>query len=160
MQGKGTASPTDQGSSVKERYSHRVSVRGSVNFAVGNCKGKGRILNLTIPGCMVETHYSLKKGDCMSLSLFIPEFLATLDVSKGIVRWVEGRRFGVDSVRVEQKQRLRYNACVARCLRSSTTTCKSDDRGPETVNLSPEDLEKTECHKSKRVLPQNHGRLS
>ena len=98
---------------MKDRYSQRVPVDASVIFTVGGLTYEGQVLNLTVPGCMVESPISPQKGDCMPLRLFIPEFQTSFDVSMGVVRWVNGRRFGLEFIGMEQNERLRYNACVA-----------------------------------------------
>ena len=110
---------------MKPRYVQRASVRGSVDFTVGGLMGKGQILNLTVPGCMVESPLAPHKGDCMTLSLSIPQFGATFHVSMGVVRWVKGDRFGVEFIAMNQKDRLRYNACVAKCLLCKSSTQKT-----------------------------------
>lgn len=110
---------------MKPRYVQRASVRGSVDFTVAGLTGKGQILNLTVPGCMVESTVAPQKGDCMTLCLLIPQFGATFHVSMGVVRWVKGGRFGVEFIAMNQKDRLRYNACVAKCLLGKTSTQKT-----------------------------------
>lgn len=111
---------------MKGRYSQRVSVKGAVTFSsAAGLNGKGTVLDLTVPGCMIESTLPPRKGDSVLLNLFIPEFGAHFYVSMGIVRWVEGHRFGVEFIGMEQNDRLRYNAYVADCLRQKNGAPKS-----------------------------------
>jgi hypothetical protein len=119
---------------MKRRYLQRAAVRGSVIFTVAGLTGEGQVLNLTVPGCMVESTLSPQKGDCVTLRLFIPQFGTTFHVSMGIVRWVKGGRFGVEFIAMKQKDRLRYNACVAQYLRGKTSTPKTYSSEPDSVN--------------------------
>ena len=110
---------------MKGRYSQRVSVKGAVTFSsAAGLNGKGHVLDLTVPGCMIESALPPRKGDSVLLNLFIPEFGAHFYVSMGVVRWVNGRRFGVEFIGMEQNDRLRYNACVADCLRQKKSAPK------------------------------------
>ncbi len=119
---------------MKRRYLKRASVRGSVIFTAAGLTGEGRILDLTVPGCMVESDLSPQKGDCVTLRMFIPQFGATFNVSMGVVRWVKSGRFGVEFIAMKQKDRLRYNLCVSKCLRGNTSTPKTYSNQPGTVN--------------------------
>ncbi len=119
---------------MKRRYLQRASVRGSVVFTVAGLTGEGEVLNLTVPGCMIESTLTPGKGDCMTLRLFIPQFCAAFSVSMGVVRWVKGRRFGVEFIAMKQKDRLRYNACVAKYLQGKTGSPKHYGSEPGSVN--------------------------
>ena len=119
---------------MKPRYVQRASVRGSAIFTVAGLTCEGQILNLTVPGCMIESTVTPQKGDSVSLRLFIPRFGANFDVSMGIVRWVKDGRFGVEFIAMEQKDRLRYNACVAKYLLGKTSGQKQSSSEPGSVN--------------------------
>jgi hypothetical protein len=40
----------------------------------------------------------------------------------GIVRWAHSGRFGVEFIAMDQKDRLRFNKRLARCLQRNKTT--------------------------------------
>lgn len=111
---------------MKGRYSQRVSVKGAVTFSsAAGLNGKGQVLDLTVPGCMIESAFPPRKGDSVRLNLFIQEFGAHFCVSMGVVRWVNGSRFGVEFIGMAESDRLRYNACVGDRLRQKKNTPKS-----------------------------------
>jgi PilZ domain-containing protein len=132
---------------MKRRYLQRASVRGSVIFTVAGLTGEGQILDLTVPGCMVESDLSPQKGDSVTLRMFIPQFGATFNVSMGVVRWVKGDRFGVEFIAMKQKDRLRYNLCVAKCLQGKTSTPKTYSNQPGTINWHLKEYSLSESHK-------------
>lgn len=111
---------------MKRRYLNRVPVKGMATFSsAAGLNGEGRVLDLTVPGCMIECTLPPRKGDSISLNLYIPQFEAHFSVSMGIVRWVNGRRFGVEFVMMGQNDQLHYNACVVDCLRHNASNQKN-----------------------------------
>lgn len=111
---------------MKRRYLNRVPVKGMAMFSsAAGLNGEGRILDLTVPGCMIESTLPPRKGESVFLNLYIPQFEAHFSVSMGIVRWVNGRRFGVEFVMMARKDQLRYNACVVDCLRHNANSLKN-----------------------------------
>lgn len=111
---------------MRRRYLNRVPVKGTATFSsASGLNGEGRVLDLTVPGCMIESPLPPRKGDSVFLNLYIPQFEAHFSVSMGIVRWVHGSRFGVEFVMMGQRDQMRYNACVVDCLRHNASNRKS-----------------------------------
>jgi len=102
------------------RYYPRAIVQASAVFTVGGLTGEGQVLDLTVPGCLIESPLSLKPGDSLTLRVNLPQMGATFRVALGVVRWVEGTRFGVEFVQMDQHDRLRYNALVGALLHQQT----------------------------------------
>lgn len=106
---------------MKARYFPRAVVQGSAVFNVGGLIGEGQVLDLTVPGCSIHGSPSPNKGDSLELCLDLHQTGAMFTVTRGIVRWVQGSRFGVEFIEMDQTERLRYNAVVATCLRHQAT---------------------------------------
>jgi hypothetical protein len=45
-----------------KRYYPRVAVEGSAVFTVGGFTGKGQVLDLTVPGCLIDSPLVPNKG--------------------------------------------------------------------------------------------------
>ena len=88
---------------MKPRYSPRVRVQGSAAFTVGGFTGNGQVLDLTVPGCLIDSPLSPQKGDSLMLRVSLPEIGATFCVARGAVRWVQGSFFGVEFSRWTKK---------------------------------------------------------
>lgn len=101
---------------MKPRYSDRVSIESSITFTIGSLAGEGRVLDITVPGCLVESAVSVKVGDRMRLRVFLPDHQSPLFVSLAVVRWAQGLRFGVEFIGMEEKERLRLNQFVTQHL--------------------------------------------
>lgn len=101
---------------MKPRYCSRAVVRGSAVFTVDGLIGEGQVLDLTVPGCLIDSPFSPKKGDSLELCLDLPELGAMFRVARGVVRWMQGSRFGVEFIEMEQRERFRYNATLGTLL--------------------------------------------
>jgi PilZ domain len=101
---------------MKPRYRPRVTVQASAVFIVGGISGEGRVLDLTVPGCLIESPLSPQKGDSLALRVKMSQVGSTFRVTRGVVRWVHGRRFGVEFIEMDPLERQRYNAIVDKLL--------------------------------------------
>lgn len=98
---------------VEARYRGRLALRCSIVFADGTQTGEGQVRDVSVPGCLVESPVPLKVGAYLQLRLFLPDHQPPLLVSLAAVRWVQGLRFGLEFVRMEEKARIRLNRFVA-----------------------------------------------
>ena len=101
---------------MKSRYYPRVVVQASAVFTVDGLTCEGQVLNLTVPGCLIDSPLTPKKGDSLTLCVSLSQGGATFRVARGVVRWVEGSRFGVEFIEMDHLERFRYNATVGRFL--------------------------------------------
>lgn len=99
------------------RYSARVPVGCSVVFAGGAVIGEGRIIDISLPGCLMESSDSPKPGDYVQLKLSLPDRQPAIRVSLAVVRWVEGNRCGVEFIRSSKNDQARLARFVRRCRR-------------------------------------------
>ncbi len=54
------------GGEMRPRYRTRIQAKFPVTITVGLHASEGRILDLTVPGCLIESAVSMKKGDYCS----------------------------------------------------------------------------------------------
>jgi len=101
---------------MKPRYYPRAVVQGSAIFTVDGRISEGQVLDLTGPGCLIDSPCSPHKGDSLTLCLDIPQMGALFSVARGVVRWVEGSRFGVEFIEMDPRERFHYNAIVGALL--------------------------------------------
>jgi hypothetical protein len=99
---------------MQTRYSQRVRVDCSVIFCGESGIGEGRIVNLSLPGCLLESSQRISSGDYVQLRLFLPDQQAPLQVSLAAVRWVDGSRVGLEFIRTSQNEQLRLEHLVRR----------------------------------------------
>jgi hypothetical protein len=104
---------------MKARYSQRVSVACSVIFSGEGGVGEGRMLDVSLPGCLLESAAALKCGDYVQLRLFLPDFQSPLHVPLAAVRWVEGNRVGLEFIRTSREEQSRLEQFVRRKSRGA-----------------------------------------
>lgn len=113
---------------MRPRYYPRVAVQGSAIFTVGGFTGKGQVLDLTVPGCLIDSPLVPNKGDSLVLRMNLPQEGATFRVARGVVRWVLGTCFGVEFIEMDHRERLRYNATVDKLLHQQGARRSRNDK--------------------------------
>lgn len=108
---------------MQTRYSQRVTVECSVVLSGDRVVGEGRILNVSMPGCLLKSAVGLKTGDYVQLRLFLPDLKAPLHVPLAAVRWVDGSLYGLEFIRTSYEEQDRLEQFVKhRQNRNSSAT--------------------------------------
>ncbi|MBU6480108.1 MAG: PilZ domain-containing protein [Nitrospirae bacterium] len=94
------------------RSSERIVLHCSIVLASGIQVGEGRVLDMSRSGCLMESSVPLKVGDNLQLRLSLPEPEPSMRVSRAVVRWAQGLRFGVEFIGMEEKDRVRFSRFV------------------------------------------------
>jgi PilZ domain len=89
---------------MKPRYRPRLRLNLPVNFTSGSQVGEGRVLDFTMPGCLVESPVVVQDGQSLQLEVDLPGQQFPLSVTLGVVRWRKGKRFGVEFIRMHESQ--------------------------------------------------------
>lgn len=95
---------------MKHRYSPRVPVEGSAVFANDTLTGEGRVIDLSLPGCLLETPKSVRSGDYVQLKLSLPDQKPPMNVPLAVVRWVAGNRLGLEFIRSSEEDQARLSS--------------------------------------------------
>jgi hypothetical protein len=69
--------------------------------------GEGRTIDVTLPGCMLETSSHLDLGQYVQLRVFLPDQEYPLEVELAAVRWIEGKRAGLEFIRTSDEEYVR-----------------------------------------------------
>ena len=92
-----------QGKSMKPRYQERIPVHSPVLFTIGSRVGEGVVLNLTLPGCLIQSPMGLKQGEYLQLKMFMPGMRFLFSVALAAVRWNKGSHFGVEFIKMSER---------------------------------------------------------
>ena len=84
------------------RYSVRRPVQGTVTIDTHGLIAQGRILNLSVPGCMLETGLRLCVGQAVALTMMLSDGKA-LNAGLAVVRWMVGCRAGMEFIRMSSE---------------------------------------------------------
>jgi hypothetical protein len=94
------------------RLGERVPIQCCLVLANGVQVGEGRVFDLSMRGCLVEGAVRVKAGDRLQLRLRLPHSHPSICVSVALVRWVQGRRFGLEFMRVEDTYRAHLDRFI------------------------------------------------
>ena len=108
---------------MQARYGRRVSVECSVMFGGENTVGEGRILDLSLPGCLLESTQQMSSGEYLQLRLFLSDNLTPLHIPLAAVRWVNGFKAGIEFIRTSQDEQCRLKQFVHRRLGKEQMSC-------------------------------------
>jgi hypothetical protein len=96
---------------MKKRYSPRKATRCKVTLSSGHRVGDGSMLDLTVPGCQIETGFPLEPGQSIQLRVHLdPKRPMRIDL--GVVRWTKDNKAGIEFIRMAGDDQLRLRFYV------------------------------------------------
>jgi hypothetical protein len=101
---------------MTRRYSDRVEVTCRSIFTMGSMVGEGEVLDLSNPGCLIESTALVNKGESMHLKIFLRGPKAPLTIDLAVVRWTNGSRFGVEFIKMSEIDRAQLTSFLAESL--------------------------------------------
>jgi hypothetical protein len=90
-----------------------------VTLSSGARVGDGSVLDLTVPGCQLETAFPLEPGQSVQLRVHL-EQRRPMRIDLGVVRWAQGGKAGIEFIRMAEADQIRlrfYVGYVERRLR-------------------------------------------
>ena len=96
----------------QRRASARLPVSRPIMLERAGHNEQGHLINVSIPGCGVESPMSVSVGEYLSLRLFIFDKEAAIFVSRAIVRWEHDLRFGLEFLSWEEADRRRLSRLI------------------------------------------------
>lgn len=93
---------------MNPRYRDRKPASAKVTLSAGARIGEGQVVDLTVPGCRVQTAMPLERGQDLQLLVYL-NALRPMRITLGVVRWVSGKTAGIEFIRMsaEDQERLR-----------------------------------------------------
>ena len=86
------------------RSSRRFPVCCPVTYQCGDFEGHGTVWNLSLTGWRFSGNLPLRIGEVCSLTVNLPT-QETLYVAAGIVRWMRGEEYGVETLMMDDESR-------------------------------------------------------
>jgi len=117
------------------RYGPRVPVVGQAFLAGSQASCEGRVLDLSVPGCLIECSHRLRVGDYVRLRVSLPDGSVAMTVSLAAVRWVCGNRVGLEFIRSSDADQQRLTAFVRRHGPRAGLPITGSSRWKEAVTL-------------------------
>ncbi|MBA5872294.1 MAG: hypothetical protein GDA68_20190 [Nitrospira sp. CR2.1] len=111
---------------MDHRSSTRVTVAYPVRLSGDSMVGQGTLINLSAPGCAIETTLPVQPGDYLELHVMAPDQARPLTVGLAKVRWATEQKAGVEFIRVRQDEQGRLQRLIGRVLEESTAGVATD----------------------------------
>lgn len=99
---------------MKDRYSARIPVECSIIFSAETMIGEGRVIDVSLPGCLMEISESTRPGGYLRLKLSLPDGQPAISVPLAVVRWVKSNRMGIEFIRTSEEDARRLTRFVQR----------------------------------------------
>ena len=96
---------------MRTRYSVRKKTTGKVTLSCGARVGEGAVVDVTVPGCQLETPFPLEPGQSVQLRVYL-DSIRPMRVDLGIVRWVRDGKAGIEFIRMAGDDQLRLKFYV------------------------------------------------
>ena len=118
----------------KARYGERFRAKVPVIITVASLVCEGRILDLSGVGCLIESPVYVKTGDSLQLKLCQPSLISSFQVALAAVRWTHGCQFGVEFIKMTEKDQRQLNQIMSqhlpnRALKKEENTQQFSDSG-------------------------------
>jgi len=98
-----------------ERRKHpRFKVDLPVRFSKEHWSAQGRVIDISLGGCRVNSKAAVFTGDCLSMEISLPDSQPELTVELAVVRWSIGQQFGVEFVRMWPDEQSRLDQFAQR----------------------------------------------
>lgn len=94
------------------RSLYRLLLSYPAMYCVASTVGEGMITNLSAMGCSIETAEPLVPHQPLALRLLLPDKTGSLPINAAEVKWVSGRRAGLEFLEVEREANLRLHSFV------------------------------------------------
>lgn len=99
---------------MKMRYSERVAAEFPVIFAGNSFVGEGTVNNVSVPGCEIISNKTVEPGTYLEMKVLMPDDAPSLCVELAKIRWRQGRRFGVEFIRMPGVDQVRLGRLIKR----------------------------------------------
>lgn len=96
---------------MTERYSSRKRIGCTASIASEGLHGQGQVVDLSVPGCLLETDLPLKVGQAIQLKLMF-SCGKPLGVTLAVIRWVDGWKAGAEFIRMSDEDQARLRLMV------------------------------------------------
>ena len=108
---------------VTTRYSVRKATTCKVTLSCGARVGEGQVLDLAVPGCLLETALVLERGQSVQLRVYLDKH-RPMRIDLGIVRWAQDGKAGIEFIRMAGDDQIRlrfYVDYIEKRARSSSS---------------------------------------
>lgn len=97
---------------MEHRKYDRYPVEYVASFSGDSFSAQGIILDLSVIGCRACGVFAVKKDDYASVLIDVPRYERPLHVSLAVIRWSNGREFGMEFIQMEPDDQKRLRELI------------------------------------------------
>jgi c-di-GMP-binding flagellar brake protein YcgR len=97
---------------VEQRRERRVQVQYPISFEGNQGPGKGKLFNLSLRGCGIESGVVVQVGATVTLRVYVPTHKEPIRIGRAGVTWSAGQDFGVEFTDVDPAERERLQKLI------------------------------------------------
>jgi hypothetical protein len=98
---------------VEKRQQPRFTSQFRSIISGGQGEGRGRTLDLSIGGCMVETDLPVGVGASIECRIYVPGLDWPLRIDEAQVRWVKANTFGIQFTKIQPDEEAKLKQVIA-----------------------------------------------
>ena len=97
---------------MEKRKQPRFTAQFRSAFSGSQHEGQGKTLDVSISGCKIESDRQVEAATKVECRLYIPGFDWPLRIDEAAVRWVKGRTFGLEFVRIRPEEQKKLKKLI------------------------------------------------
>ena len=101
---------------MQRRKYLRIRVEFRSTFSGEQIEGQGKVVDLSLGGCRIESDSHVATGTALELRLYVLDIDSPLRIDLARVRWARGRAFGVAFIRLPDEDRARLRQLLCRAI--------------------------------------------
>jgi hypothetical protein len=98
-----------------------VQVHYPISFEGNQGIGKGKLFNLSMGGCAIESGINVQVGTTVTLRVYVPTHKEPIQVSRAGVTWSAGEDFGVEFMDLDPQERERLKKLITDLQQGNTS---------------------------------------
>ena len=100
----------------------RLFVQYPVVFLGKQGVGEGKLFNLSMGGCAIESGAAVQRGTLLTLRVQLPSLPQLIAVDQAVVTWTAGDDFGVQFLSLGTRDEARLSQLIANLQHETHTT--------------------------------------
>lgn len=97
---------------MEQRRERRVQVQYPISFEGNQGLGKGKLFNLSLRGCGIESGVTVQVGTTVTLRVYVPTHKEPIHIGRAGVTWSAGQDFGVEFTDMDPAEQERLHKLI------------------------------------------------
>ena len=97
---------------MEQRRERRVQVQYPISFEGNQGVSKGKLFNLSLGGCGIESGAHVQVGTTVTVRVYVPTHKEPIQIGRAGVTWSAGQDFGVEFTDMDPKEQERLQKLI------------------------------------------------